>query len=536
MSQQLCLSMQVKHKVCVKSNCLSKVPLKHFFPCPSQCILDKYNSGDEEIIIVSHHNDGKIVCYNPNTKQYRKLCDYPKSKFKFHSIRINTKTKQLYIYDGVQPVFMILSICKNGKKQSTDLRVSSKKLIKQHNVIKTGQSFSSLYIEYPYNEFHIIGGTLSNKHYKWNNVAQIFELYSIFNHKDKLLNVQFLFIKTKNMFIMFGGNLDQSMYSLNCNNNNNNNNNNNHPMWNEINSKIPFYQFSEYGCILYQDEYIITFGGNKTWSTRNKGSSFTNWNDQRQLIPQKWGLMDDIFICSINNKFKWYELMIKCPNQGKYHAIYLKYTDKIHLFNKQNYKHWQIDPKSIIKDNTKTNENVCNDFKKEEKSKEEEEKKIITSTNNKSDDDDDDDLYDAAPSTKGFVQDADNNNNNNNNLQIQLENIIKTMNEMRTDIAVLKQKIFVLERNNNNDDDMNDNDNNKLRVWLNELKLSEYYPILIEQGFGDNISLLSTLTNEDMISLGINKMAHRKLLLSQIRNDFTANGTNSTTNNNIEGF
>eukprot|EP00483_Globobulimina_turgida_P008523 UN08540 len=62
-------------------------------------------------------------------------------------------------------------------------------------------------------------------------------------------------------------------------------------------------------------------------------------------------------------------------------------------------------------------------------------------------------------------------------------------------------------------------DHNALSMWLNSIGLMEYFDLFIEQGFGEQMLTLSTLTDADLIKLGITKLAHRKRILIQIQNN-----------------
>ena len=62
----------------------------------------------------------------------------------------------------------------------------------------------------------------------------------------------------------------------------------------------------------------------------------------------------------------------------------------------------------------------------------------------------------------------------------------------------------------------------KLVSWLEEVGLLQYYDLFVENGFGDGEQLeiaLSEMTNEDLKDMGVSKVAHRKLILKQIKQD-----------------
>merc|ERR1712228_51367 len=62
-------------------------------------------------------------------------------------------------------------------------------------------------------------------------------------------------------------------------------------------------------------------------------------------------------------------------------------------------------------------------------------------------------------------------------------------------------------------------DKNALLLWLKSIGLMEYLDLFIEQGFDTQMSTLSSLTDDDLISIGIEKCAHRKRILLQIENN-----------------
>merc|ERR1712228_105475 len=62
-------------------------------------------------------------------------------------------------------------------------------------------------------------------------------------------------------------------------------------------------------------------------------------------------------------------------------------------------------------------------------------------------------------------------------------------------------------------------DKNALLLWLKSIGLMEYLDLFIEQGFDTQMSTLSSLTDDDLISIGIEKCAHRKRILLQIKNN-----------------
>ena len=70
-----------------------------------------------------------------------------------------------------------------------------------------------------------------------------------------------------------------------------------------------------------------------------------------------------------------------------------------------------------------------------------------------------------------------------------------------------------------------------LESWLSELDLMDYYNIFLQNGFGDAESVdfraLQSLKEQNLKDLGIKKMAHRILILQQIKKDKQGDGNNN---------
>ena len=57
----------------------------------------------------------------------------------------------------------------------------------------------------------------------------------------------------------------------------------------------------------------------------------------------------------------------------------------------------------------------------------------------------------------------------------------------------------------------------KIKVWLTDkVELAEYFDILIENGL-DDMEIIQDLNEDELISIGINKLGHRKKLLKYIK-------------------
>eukprot|EP01084_Bolivina_argentea_P074338 134866_1 len=107
--------------------------------------------------------------------------------------------------------------------------------------------------------------------------------------------------------------------------------------------------------------------------------------------------------------------------------------------------------------------------------------------------------------------------NINTGLGVEMQKVqsVEVMSEtdMQTDINgvdIGKQNVVVNDTYSNK---------NTLKYWLNDIGLDEYFDIFVKEGFGDDISqmeTLETLTNDQLQSMGIQKIAHRNLILSRI--------------------
>ena len=53
-------------------------------------------------------------------------------------------------------------------------------------------------------------------------------------------------------------------------------------------------------------------------------------------------------------------------------------------------------------------------------------------------------------------------------------------------------------------------DENTVRVWLNSMGLVQYFDAFIDNGFGEHMRTLSTLSDEDLVDLGISDLEHRQ--------------------------
>ena len=55
-------------------------------------------------------------------------------------------------------------------------------------------------------------------------------------------------------------------------------------------------------------------------------------------------------------------------------------------------------------------------------------------------------------------------------------------------------------------------DKEKVKQWLKEAKMGIYYDKFINQGF-DDVTMMSDITEKDLIDMGVDKIGHRKKIL-----------------------
>merc|ERR1712232_789233 len=60
---------------------------------------------------------------------------------------------------------------------------------------------------------------------------------------------------------------------------------------------------------------------------------------------------------------------------------------------------------------------------------------------------------------------------------------------------------------------------NTLKMWLDGIGMTQYLQLFLDEGFGDDLAqsdALSKLTNDDLSRMGIKKLAHRNVILSNV--------------------
>ena len=87
--------------------------------------------------------------------------------------------------------------------------------------------------------------------------------------------------------------------------------------------------------------------------------------------------------------------------------------------------------------------------------------------------------------------------------------IYKVLNRMRNDVCLIKNKLI---------DDKNLNEKEeKIKSWLSDkVELPEYFDMFIENGL-DDLDILQDINEDELISIGISKLGHRKKILKYIK-------------------
>ena len=93
-----------------------------------------------------------------------------------------------------------------------------------------------------------------------------------------------------------------------------------------------------------------------------------------------------------------------------------------------------------------------------------------------------------------------------NKLSNKMDQMMNNINKLTLSMQNMQQWII---KNGQNTNMRVNNHKETLRSWFeNRVKLVEYYELFIENGFED-LDLLTAITMKDLISMGIEKLAHR---------------------------
>ena len=151
---------------------LKPVALKKSLYCPKPILLRTVEDNYYILLITDFFSDKKCLCYDIEREHYFELCQYPDLRFIDPVYSASPSGQSLYIYDGEHQSFAMLDIdidrndaCHHPKV--SNIRKTKRKTEKLRNLVKTGKGCLSIYLPHPWNEFHIIGGSINRAHLKW---------------------------------------------------------------------------------------------------------------------------------------------------------------------------------------------------------------------------------------------------------------------------------------------------------------------------------------------------------------------------------
>eukprot|EP01084_Bolivina_argentea_P297166 511898_1 len=291
---------------------LSRVDLPPYSSYSQPVCISQNNT---QFIFIMPTQTQKWLKYNIESNTFMDPMKYPISKPKLisHSTTVDSQNKCIYILDGKQQLFMILDATKADNSWS----------IYQDFTNKCGSFPTVCYVSSPFNEFHAIG---MGKHLKWNSTEHDF--VEICQLNKNIQHSALIYIGSKKqLFLMGGKQVNNSEYVDDI-----------YVAdyiddkwkWNKLpHIKLP-HKMAKFGCVLYEERYIILFGGE---------------------IAEKTYL-DTIYVFDANNYATesicaWIEVDLICPQANIYFAVQNK--DKIHLFQRgQQRKQWAIDANMLF--------------------------------------------------------------------------------------------------------------------------------------------------------------------------------------------
>eukprot|EP01083_Nonionella_stella_P270772 917081_1 len=155
---------------------------------------------DTEFIAVPYthnqddHTNNSIQRYNVTTNTWTDIMSYPSTLYTTcNSVTFNPGTEEIYLF-GMEGVL-------------TKIHIRTRKIKR----IPTSESFGafpmSIIIDGIY---HVIGGTLNNKHCIWNESSQTFIPMHTFNAWTGCMFPGLVHVKHKNILLLFGGSVNMS--------------------------------------------------------------------------------------------------------------------------------------------------------------------------------------------------------------------------------------------------------------------------------------------------------------------------------------
>ena len=167
---------------------------------------------------------------------------------------------------------------------------------------------------------HIIGGSPGNIHRTMNFISgEIKHIHSFYEYAYKLESCGIVYIKHKNVFLLFNCDMPMNSYDLNI------------KTWTNLNIKMPSKAYCFGYIITHDQKYIVVFCGGI-------------WKANSTLEACREILIFDI------DRMEWIISNIKCPECTGcvYMDAVLTMNNEIHLFVKSKL-HWKISVDEIIK-------------------------------------------------------------------------------------------------------------------------------------------------------------------------------------------
>eukprot|EP01083_Nonionella_stella_P302615 1044158_1 len=329
----------------------------HYHDGLNECIYFICNANEldeeEDDTKTSHR---QCWMYNMKLNQYQSFTQYP-NYLQLHnfSVSMDPNDHRIFIVSGNTEFVELKNVEYDDKDREylwgaynvetyCDNKYNKRKQ-KTHNLRAMGDDVASIFITSDICELHVVGGKLSNIHYKWDEYQQkMVDLYS-FDAFSGIQGHRLVFVHNEwnrgmhNRLLLLGGLLIQSFEYTDqiwcCDMKDNDN-----VQWNVMKGLYSSYTPSQnknkpiklpralahFGCVVYQNLFVIIFGGR---------------TDKDEKI-------DDIYYLNLHT-MQWTCAPIKCPAKARgYYAIMSKKQEEIHLFQKDSNQHYRIKVNDIV--------------------------------------------------------------------------------------------------------------------------------------------------------------------------------------------
>eukprot|EP01084_Bolivina_argentea_P134990 237945_1 len=357
---------------------------------------------------------------------------------------------------------------------------NTKKVIKTIDKIRKTGVWPSILID-PNNDtiLHVIGGSSNNCHLTINTETEKMNVEHVFNEANGISAGAIVYIPQKEVAFLFHGDIPVYAYKFKS------------KKWMNTKIQFPMNHCKSFGYIKSPDnKYILIIGG--------------SYRDD-----DNWRFNENIFIFDVN-KMVFITSELKCPKCHNVNAVVSSSGD-IHLFSKQN--HWvkhigEILPEYALYDN--------------------DEKESVTTTDGKTQKrEDEKDDWECSVCT--FI----------NKSQHELCTVCYT--GTRSDID---SKAPQIKSTPKGDLEPNApqlkrtatyyNNVEMVKTWLTDVvNLPQYIDLFINEGY-DNFVAIETMTDFDLMDIGVGRKGHRKTLMVFINKHKNRNMSNISVVNNYD--